>query len=281
MTISVLSAESFAADDFVVVGIEGSEQAEMCRVVAVGTGYIEVQTLLKNHLQDEPITKYKYNQRKFYGSLTSGGTYHELTSYGSPANIEVSDPQGTYFEYTGTEGYVYFKSTYYNTTDTTETDITDAAETYADETERYCSIYAIKKQAGLTQNPYIGDAVIEQYRKRAEAEVNSFLNAKYFLPLTNSQGIREIPFAVENCTVLLAAGYADWQEFGKDGEGFKWMADARKQLKQIQSPGGQQLIGSDFKEMQNRGSSSGVQSYPDMVDNANGPTQSFTMMQKF
>ena len=150
-----------------------------------------------------------------------------------------------------------------------------------DESARYCSIYAIKKQAGLTKNPYITDGVVETYRKRAENEVDSYLNAKYTLPLQNSQGVPEVPFMIENICVLLAAGYMDYQEFGKDGEGVKWLGEGRAILKALQSPGGQQLLGSDHAEMMTNTLTSGVKSFPDTVDNENGPTRMFTTGQIF
>lgn len=279
--ITVANTDGFAANDYLVVGVEGSEAAELCKIVSIAGFNITVDTLKQNHLKDEPIVKFRYNKRKFYGSTTAGGSYTELTGYGSPVTIGVDDPQGSLIEYTGGEGYIYFKSTYWNTTTSEESNLTDANEVLADESVRYCSIYAIKKQAGLTQNPYITDGLIETYRKRAENEVDSYLNARYILPLTNSSGNPEIPFVIENCTTLLAAGYMDYQEFGKDGEGVKWLGEARSLLKKLQTAGGQQLLGADKVEMQTRLLSNSVQSYPDTVDNENGPDRKFTMRQKF
>jgi phage gp36-like protein len=279
--ITLANSDSFLANDYVVVGWEGSELCEMCKITSVGGQAITVGTLLLNHKADEPVTKYRYNKRKFYGSLTSTGVYTELTGYGSPVQIQVDDPQGTFLEYTGGEGYLYFKSTYYNSTTTDESNIADADTVLADESQRYCSLYAIKKQAGLTQNPYINDGLVETYRRRAESEVDSYLNARYILPLINSTGTKEIPFLVENCTTLLAAGYMDYQEFGKDGQGVKWLGEARSILKKLQSQGGQQLLGSDKQEMQTQTVSNGVSGYPSSVDNTNGPTQKFTMDQVF
>lgn len=281
VSISVANANGFAVNDFIVVGPEGSEQAELCKITAVSATQIQVLTLVLAHKADEPIVKYRYNQRKFYGSLTAGGSYSQLSSSGSPADIRVTDPQGTLLEYTGSDGYIYFKATYYNTVDSYETDPADAVEMLADDSVRYCSIYAIKRQAGLLNNPYINDAVVETYRKRAENEIDGYLNQRYQLPLTNSSGTEEIPFLVENCATLLAAGYMDYQEFGKDGEGVKWLGEARSLLKKLQTTGGMQLIGSDHAEMTTKTLSSGVTGYPDSVDNANGPTRFFTRDQKF
>lgn len=279
--ITLVNSNGFLVNDYVVVGLEGSELAEMCQVTNVTGQIVTVGTLVLNHKTDEPVTKYRYNKRKYYGSISSVGVFSELAGYGSPVQIQVDDPQGTILEYTGNEGYTYFKSTYYNTTTSEESNVSDADTVLADESTRYCSIYAIKKQAGLTNNPYVSDGEVETKRRRAENEVDSYLNARYILPLINSSGVAEIPFLVENCTMLLAAGYMDYQQFGKDGEGVKWLGEARSILKKLQTAGGQQLLGSDKQEMQTQVLSSTVSGFPNTVDNLNGPTQKFTMDQTF
>ena len=278
--ITVVNTEGLANNDFVVLGIEGSENAELVQIANV-TNTTYTATLLKlNHKADEPFTKYRYNKRKFYGSLTETGAYTEIITSGSPALISVDDPQGTFIEYIGVEGYTYFKSTYFNSATSDETSLTDSFAVLADESTRYCSIYAIQKQAGLTNNPYITAGMIEIYRKRAENEVDSYLSAKYTLPLVNSSGTTEIPWMIENMTVLLAAGYMDYQEFGKDGQGVKWLGEARSILKKLQT-GEVKLMGSNKQIMGQLTLTIGVQGFPDQVDNANGPYQKFNMGQTF
>ena len=281
VVLTVKNSDNFAINDYVVIGWEGSEQAEMGKVTAASGGTITVDVLKLPHKADEPVTKYRYNKRKFYGSLDGLTNFIELTGYGSPVQIQVDDPQGTYLEYSGNEGYLYFKATYWNSTTSEETNVQDSDTVYGDESGRYCSIYAIRKQAGLTNNPFITDGIIETYRKRAENEIDSYLNARYYLPLTNSSNVQEVPFLVENCAVLLGAGYIDYQEFGSEGEGVKWLGEARSILKALQTPGGQQLLARDKTEMNQKTLSNGIQSYPNTVDDTNGPQQTFTMRQRF
>jgi phage gp36-like protein len=281
VVVTLKNSLNFAVNDYVAIGTEGSESAELAKITAVSGQTVTLDLLKLPHYADEPIVKYRYNKRKFYGCATINGTYVDLASYGSPVTINVGDNLGTLLEYTGTEGYVYFKATYYNSTTTEETSTSDADPVYADDSLRYCSIYAIKKQAGLTNNPYITDGIIETYRKRAESEVDSYLNSHYTLPLVNSDGDNEVPFLIENCTTLLAAGYMDYQEFGKDGQGVKWLGEARSILKKLQNGGSIQLLGSNKQEMQEKELSSGVHSYPNEVNNTDGPIQMFTTRQKF
>jgi hypothetical protein len=247
VSIPVDNSAGFNVDDYIVIGAEGSDQAELVQITAIADANHVTATLAQAHSADDPIVFYRYNERKFYGSLTSGGAYTELTAYGSPAAIGVDDPQGTSIEYTGGEGYIYFKSTYWNSTTSTESNIADANEVLADESTRYCSLYQIRKQAGITQNPYYDDGKVEDKRKQAENEVNSYLLNRYVLPLTNSVDAPEVPFLITRCAYMLAAGYIDYEEFGSDGNGVKWLGEARGILNSIQK-GTQRLIDSTGAE---------------------------------
>jgi phage gp36-like protein len=240
VSLTLESNDGMARYAFVAIGNEGAENCELeqINVAPTGNAVVQVATLKHAHLKGEPVVVFRYDKRKFYGCTTATGTYAELTTDGSPKLIEVDDPQGTLLEYTGLEGYIYFKSTYYNSQSLEETTIDDSEAVLADETKRYCSIYAIRKQAGLSKNPFITDGDIETYRKRAENEVNSILAAKYVLPLA------EVPAIIENACTLLAAGYIDYKEFGKDGEGVKWLGEGRGILNSIKK-GTQLLIGID------------------------------------
>lgn len=282
VAISLYNADGFAIGDYVAIGYKGSETAELAQVTAVTTTSVTVGTLKLNHKQDEPIVKYRYNQIKFYGSTTREGSYSHLASYGSPATIRPDNPQGALLEYTGVEGYEWFKATYYNSTTSTETDTADAEPYLAVESERYCSIQSIRKQAGLIDNPFISDDEIEKYRKRAENEVKSYVMTRYVLPLQRDDGTLEVPALIENVTVLLAAGYMDWQQLGKDGEGVKWLGEARGILNSIKK-GTQRLLDSNDDELAHTGTSNQLQGYPDDVDNSAGSTQTrrFTMTQRF
>lgn len=274
VALTVENGEGFATNGYIVVGLEGSEKAELCRITGVSGNTVTVATLLFSHKDGEPIVRYRYNQRKFYGSLTATGSYSQLTSDGSPVTIGVDDPQGTLLEYTAADGYLYFKSTYYNSTTAEESNIVDATAVLADETVRYASIYGIRVQAGLTQNPYINDGRIERKRQQAENEINSVLFRLYTLPLD------EIPPLITRICELLAAGYIDFEEYGPDGQGVKWLGEARGILNSIRD-GKQNLIGTDGDELPRKTLTQGVNSYPASVDDTNGPAQYFKMGQRF
>jgi phage gp36-like protein len=276
VSLSVENNDGFTANDYVVIGIEGSEKAELQQVASVsGSGTITVSTLKFAHKAGTPVTKYRYNQRKFYGATSATGSFTELTDDGSPKDIQVDDPQGTLLEYTGGEGYTHFKATYYNATTEDETDADDATTTEADESLRYTSIYKIRKQAGMVDNPYYSDADVEARRKQAENEVNSAIFSRYTLPLS------EVPFLIENICTLLAAGYIDYEEFREDGEGKKWLGQARGMLKSIKK-GEQVLLASDGTELTRVTRSNTLRSYPDStLDDSTTEGRKFKVSNKF
>lgn len=268
----------FSVNQYVCIGIPGTATAEIQKINADPAATdITVASLLYAHAADEPVQVYRYNQRKFYGCLTIGGSYTELSTSGSPKNITVNDPQGTYFEYTGTDGFIYFKSTYFNSTTNEESDIADAIAVASDQSMRYCSLYDIRLQAGMEDNPFVADDQFEQYRTQAENEVNSYMFERYLLPLQNNSGVFEVPAIIQNATIKLAAGYCDYREYGKTGEGVKWLGEARGILKAIQK-GTQRLIGSDFQEFGQKTLTQGVESYP---NSSTTDQPKFTTNQRF
>ena len=275
VSLTLVSNIGFSDNDFICIGYEGNELAELVQInqaVTAGTS-IRVDTLKFNHKKGEPITLFRFNKRKFYGSTTSGGSYTELTSDGSPKDIQVDDPMGTFIEYTGTT-YNYFKSTYYNSETTTESDIDDSEAVAGDESLRYASIYGIRKMAGLAGNPRYSDGRIEDKRKNAENEIDSSIMARYVLPLP------EVPGIITQICELLAAGYIDFEEFGGEGQGVKWLGEARGLLKSIQK-GTQALLGSDKIELPRNLKVGTISGYPDGSTTGTSEDRIFRIDDKF
>lgn len=258
--LTLVNNDGAEVDLYLAVGFEGNELCELQHIGDVDADgvTVTVDTLKFNHKKGEPVTVFRYNQRKFYGSDAADGTFTELTSDGSPKDIQVDDPMGTRLEYTGTD-YTYFKATYYNSSTSEETDENDAEAQLADESLRYATLYAIRKHAGLAGNPRYSDLRIETKRKQAENEINSAIAARYVLPLD------EVPPLISQICELLAAGYIDYEEFGKDGEGVKWLGEARALLKAIQT-GRQLLIGEDGTELERVENSGRLSGYPNDED---------------
>lgn len=272
--LTLTNNNGMAENTFIVIGLEGSEKAELQKIneaVVAGTA-VQVATLLFAHKKGEPVTVYRYDKRKFYGSLTIDGSYTELTADGSPASIQVDDPQGTRLEYSSS-AYLYFKATYYNSVSGLETDVDDSTATNGDDSLRYASLYGIRKMAGFTQNPYITDGRIEQKRQQAENEINSAIFSRYVLPLA------EIPALITYVCECLAAGYMHYEEYGPDGDAVKKLGEARALLKAIQD-GRQKLLTVALTELPLVRSASGLYGKPDGSE-VGGEKRKFKINQKF
>ncbi len=268
--------DGLSDNDFIVVGYEGSELAEMCKInTSVTAGQVvRVATLKFNHKNGEPITKYKFDKRRFWGATSADGSFVELTGDGSPKDIQVDDPMGTLLEYSGTT-YTYFKSTYYNSVGLLESDIDDAVAVLGNQSLRYATLWAIRKMAGLAGNPLYSEYRMEMKRKQAENEIDSAIYLRYVLPLT------EVPALISYICELLAAGYIDYEEFGKEGEGVKWLGEARSLLKGIQE-GSRRLIGADGIELTGNASVDAINGYPDgTIAAGSSEDRKFTLGQKF
>src|SRR4051794_23603959 len=73
VTLTLENNDGLATTDFIVIGVEGSEGAELQQInqaVTAGTS-VRVGTLKFAHKAGEPVVRFRYNQRKFYGSLTA------------------------------------------------------------------------------------------------------------------------------------------------------------------------------------------------------------------
>jgi len=275
MTLTLENNEGFADNAYVVIGEPGNETAELQQVnaaVVAGTD-IQVATLVRAHKKGEPVLIYRYNQRKFYGSETAGGSYVELTGDGSPKTIGVDNPGGTLLEYTGST-YLYFKATYYNATTADETSLADANETAGDTSTRYTTLYRIRQKAGVVGNPFISDALIEEYREEAEDEINGFISQRYGIPLSY------IPKIVRNIATKLAAGYLHDSEFAAESTGETWLKEAREYLMRIQK-GQVELLTDEGSVISERASNS-VGGFPDSsIDSNTSEKPKFTIDQKF
>src|SRR5215211_4991928 len=70
VTLTLINNDGLAETDFIAVGHQGSGLCELAQINNSVTAGISarVTTLKFNHKAGEPITRYSYNQRKFYGA---------------------------------------------------------------------------------------------------------------------------------------------------------------------------------------------------------------------
>jgi hypothetical protein len=179
------------------LGQYGDETAELIKIVGLSeanrTVTIETATTYP-HYQKDAVYQFLYNKRRFYRWNASINSYEHLSSEGSPKEIEVDNPQGTFFEDSeGTQADKY-KATYLNVTDGVETSPLDAKEIYGGGVSTdLISLFRIRYSAGFKENWSIEDSYIDQYRQDAQGEVWAALRVRYSFPLTkNSSFLRNI-----------------------------------------------------------------------------------------
>lgn len=216
------SSQGLVAGDYLVVGVRGSEIAEIGQIDTINGEDI---TLLANlrfkHYRTDPITKLVGSQIKIYRAANVNGLAPADTdfAYLGVVTIDADQLYTPYTDLAGGSGY-WYKKTYYNSTSSLETSLADATAVRGGGYGHYASVDDVRHEAGMDNNRYIGDESILEKLEMAESEVNGSLAiAGYTLPLT------EVPANLKQITQLLAAGYLLTVDYGpeyngltKDGE---------------------------------------------------------------
>ncbi|MCK5020756.1 MAG: DUF1320 family protein [Candidatus Peribacteraceae bacterium] len=186
--IPVKNASKFAGNKYLCLGQFGEETAEVRKIDSLNEANrtITVDTATTYpHYQDDPVFQFLFNKRKFYRWNTVSETWEHLSSEGSPKDIEVDNPQGTFFEDSeGTQSNIY-RATYLSVADSVESHIDDAKSiTGGGLSTDLISLYRIRYSAGFKENYSVEDSYIDQYRQDAQGEVWAALRKRYQFPLT-------------------------------------------------------------------------------------------------
>lgn len=239
--VAVTDAGAAAAGSIAVIGLRGTDGAELVRLADGGSGVIEAD-LLNAHAAGEPVEVLRYDSRRFYGSAAEGGTYALIAT----VPIVADDPQGTAYEYSGP--FAFFKATYFDSVGGDETALADSDAEAGDQSAHYATVDGIRKRARMAKAGQVQDDTFKAARVRAENEIDGSLISMYVLPLA------EVPEVVTEICLLLAAGAVRWDEFGEEGGGQKMQSQARSMLKDVRA-GAMNLIGASGTELQRVGSS--------------------------
>jgi len=242
-TITLVNANNFAADDFIVIEYEGQEKAEIGQISSINADKktVTLQAALKfSHDKGARVTKLYYNQRRLYRETASGSESYTLVETKS---IQIDKPLGTEFIDSGGTAGLRYKVTYYNSGNGTETAIADSVAVYGGDTGHYCTLDEIINEAGFDSAENLDSSRVVILRTRAEAEVKSSLIYRYTLPLS------ETPDLINQITILLAAGWLMYASYGPeatgtDKDGIEKVKMARSMLKDIRL-GNLLLLGSD------------------------------------
>lgn len=234
LTLSVENAQGFAANDFVIIGLPGSETTEVRRIESVTADSIAITEATSfSHLKEDRIRVVRYDQRKFYRCTTEDGTYVHLSDEGSPVNIDVDKPDGTEFEDSTGVSTSWYKCTYYNSFTGIESDLADAVAVKAGDAEHYTSIYKIKDEAGFKNNSYIESDLIDRYRTEAEALSESMIAMSYQVPLASAPRIFQHIVTLYSAGLLLLKEYSLENDADTTKNGQKKIDRAEELLQKI------------------------------------------------
>lgn len=154
-TIKVQNTGNLAVNDFVVLGIVGSEKAEVLRIATIfdSTTLTVVTGSIFAHVFDEPITKIDSNQIKIYRSIDGGVTFPLLATI----NIDYNSPKSTteYIDTAGIQTYIY-RYTFFNSFSLVET--AQSQNIVQTKIQGYITVDEFKAQTGLA----VADVLIEE-----------------------------------------------------------------------------------------------------------------------
>lgn len=196
-------SNNLAANDYLVLGSIGGEDAELVTISTVtDASHITTSALTKPHSALDRVTKLFGNQIKVYRAANVDGSAPADSGFASIAtfSIDVDNVDTTYTDAAGSDAY-WYKFTYYNSATTSETAISEASPVRGGGYGNYCSLESIINVAGLHTNRYISQYQVDQARQAAQDEIDGALIGRYTIPFTDP-----VPEKIRDITTRLAAG---------------------------------------------------------------------------
>lgn len=121
-TITVVNAADFSANDFILLGVLGSETAEIRKISSISSLTFTLASALSfDHPQDTIITLLDYDQVRFYRSATVTGT---ITALAAAQDLLPDSIYNTYDDTANTTGFGWFR--FYNSVTATFSNYSNA-----------------------------------------------------------------------------------------------------------------------------------------------------------
>lgn len=188
-TIPTVNSEGISSNQFLILGYIGSEGSEKIQTIATNpilspTSFQITGGTKFAHKQFEPITALFGDTIKLYrapnvdGTIPSDANFTYLLSQVidyDEVSTAVTDPNGS-------NGY-WYKFTYLNSLTNAETNISDSPIVIrGGQYGVYTSVYNIRREAGMLNNQYVTDSMIDAARYRAQYEIDGGLAGMYPVP---------------------------------------------------------------------------------------------------
>jgi hypothetical protein len=257
--------QNFGGGAFVLIGATGSKSSEMIQ----GSGTIEDPTQLPLisatqlvHNQFDPVYALFANQIRIYSAPDAGDGLQPPDTAFTMIDVVNIDPSDSITEYTDVNGggTTWYKSTYYNSVSTAESDLGSSVAVRGNFTVDYCSIDDIRGEAGFRYAPYISDADIDQKRQAAQDEINGALDEFYDTPLQPP-----INDFLKDVTIRLAAGLLRKKEYSQITDpqvnGTTKYNDAQKDLNKLIEKA-RVLVNKQGVALDSPGATGGIEGWP-------------------
>jgi hypothetical protein len=210
-TLTINFSDDIEAGDLLYLSRLGSESGEVVTIATiVDADSVTASAATKPHNRFEEATVLFGDQIKIYratnvdGSLPDDDTFSFLDT----TNIDYDQSTTTYIDDNGGSGY-WYKYIYRNSSSGEETLLSDSSAARGGGVGNYCSIQAVREEAGFQNNKYINDSQINNERQAAQDEINAELNGIYTIPF-------EAPISplITRITKTLAAGFLLSKDYG-------------------------------------------------------------------
>lgn len=243
--ITLDTSQDINANDFIYIGRQSSEAAELVKVYGViGQEVTLLSNLISDHTAFESVSKLFGDKIKIYTAPNVDGLPPADSAFaplsGGLILLDVDQAQTYFTDASGTNN-IWYKFTFFNSDTSTETSLADTTATRGGGANNYCSLDAIRTESGL-KGRYVTDGMIERKRRAAQSEIDGSLVGLYYVPF--SEPINDF---ISDLTSRLAAGLLLTEQFGiynttNTNNGEAKLKEARAQLKQLQT-GQMSLVG--------------------------------------
>lgn len=233
-SLTVDNAEDFTSG-YLLLGAIGSKTAELLPNTSVdsGTSIALTSNTVLPHVQYDPVYSLFGNQLKIYRAPNVDGTQPSDSAFTLLDTIDI-DPnnEGTLYTDASGGGNYWYKFTYFNEGDSSETDLGSSIAVRGSFTVAYCSLDEIRREAGFKYAAYVDDDQIDEKRQRAQDEINGALDEFYDTPLQPP-----INDFLKGITIRLAAGYLRQAQFSQNANkavnGSDMITNAQSDLKNL------------------------------------------------
>ena len=214
--ITAKSAAGMSADRYLLINTPGNEVAELRRIASISGNVVTLASpvLVHDHAKYEDLTALQANQLRIYRAANVDGTEPAVASFGllTTVDIDIDQQQTVYTDVAGGSDY-WYRYTYYNQTTAYESAIGDSVAVRGGDTGIYATVAQVRSEAGMTNNPYVSDAKIDEARIEAQSVIDAALAGTYDVPFDDA------PPIIQRATKVLAAGYLLKKEFGAGSVG--------------------------------------------------------------